>query len=186
MAQFHHIMFGQVLYEDGLSYQEILDAEERIRTLLQEVLSLCGATHVDFDSQADATLVECVFPQTDREFARDFCETIARRLGPGILARFLFLDRELTSLLGYFLGRGKWQEQVFTIPTPKEALSGRLITRDRSKPSREARVLDAPAPEPEPKKDSAPQAAPVQPEFDHATALRAMMDMLNRKGSVPE
>lgn len=179
MAQFHHIMFGQVLYEDGLSYHDVLNAEERIRTLLQEVLSLCGATHVDFDSQADATLVECVFPQMDREFARDFCETIARKLGPGILARFLFLDRELTSLRAYFLGRGKWEEQILTIPTPKEALSGRLITRDRSRPCRKARVLEAPDPEAE--KRNAPQPDPARSEFDHAGALQTMMDMLHRK-----
>ena len=40
MAQYRHVMFGHVLYEDGFSYQELLDAEERIRALLQEALSL--------------------------------------------------------------------------------------------------------------------------------------------------
>lgn len=146
MAQYRHVMFGHVLYEDGFSYQELLDAEERIRALLQEALSLCGASHVDFDSEADATLVECVFPDLDRELARDFCETIVRRLGSGVSARFLFLDRELSSLRCCFLGRGKWEEQAFSIPGPKEALSGRLIQRDRSQPSRAARMLETPEP----------------------------------------
>ena len=180
MAQYRHVMFGHVLYEDGFSYQELLDAEERIRALLQEALSLCGASHVDCDSEADATLVECVFPDLDRELARDFCETIVRRLGSGVSARFLFLDRELSSLRCCFLGRGKWEEQAFSIPGPKEALSGRLIQRDRSQPSRAARMLETPEPEPE-KHARASRAAPAREEFDHAAALRSMLDMLNRR-----
>lgn len=181
MAQFRHVMFGHILYDDGFSYQELLDAEERLRELFQEVLSLCGASHVDFDSQPDATLVECVFPETDREIARDFCETIVHRLGPGVSARFLFLDKELKSLLCYFAGHGKWEEQIFTIPTPKEALSGRLLKRDRSRPAREARVLDRPEPKPQ-KAAPAPRAPESeQSEIEHAAALRAMLDMMNRK-----
>ena len=127
-----------------------------------------------------ATLVECVFPDLDRELARDFCETIVRRLGSGVSARFLFLDRELSSLRCCFLGRGKWEEQAFSIPGPKEALSGRLIQRDRSQPSRAARMLETPEPEPE-KHARASRAAPAREEFDHAAALRSMLDMLNRR-----
>lgn len=179
MAQFRHVMFGHVLYEDGFSYQELLDAEDRIRTLLLDALSLCGAAHVDFDSEADATLVECAFPEISREDSRDFCETVVHKLGPGISARFLFMDRELSSLFCYFLGRGKWEEQAFTIPSPKEALSGLLIRRDHTPPARAARLLEAPAPEPE--------APEIHPELDaereraHADALRAMLELLNRK-----
>lgn len=120
MAQFRHVMFGHVLYEDGFSYQELLDAEDRIRTLLLDALSLCGAAHVDFDSEADATWWNAPFRKSHAKTHRDFCETVVHKLGPGISARFLFMDRDAFLPVRYFLGRGKWESRLSLFPVPRK------------------------------------------------------------------
>ncbi len=131
MTIFRCSMFGQVVYDDKLTYQELLDTEARVTALIQNALEECGAQHIDFTSEADALLLECLFPDMDHAAHRALCNAIIRQLGPGVLARFLFVDRRMDDVVFYFLGRGKWQEQTFIVPAPREALSGWVVRQER-------------------------------------------------------
>ncbi len=132
MAIFRCSMFGHIVYDDKLTYQELLDTEARVTALMQNALEECGAQHIDFAPEADALLMECLFSDMDRAAHRVLCDTVIRQLGPGVLARFLFVDRRMDDIAFYFLGRGKWQEQAFSVPTPREALSGRVVRQERN------------------------------------------------------
>lgn len=157
MAIFRCSMFGHIVYDDKLTYQELLDTEARVTALMHTVLEECGAQHIDFTPQADALLVECLFPDVDRDVNHDLCDAVIRHLGPGVLARFLFVDRRMDSAVFYFLGRGKWQEQALSIPAPREALSGWVVRQER-KPLHPRHV---PATPPPPDETSPASPAPV-------------------------
>lgn len=131
MAIFRCSMFGHVVYDDTLTYQELLDTEARVTAVMQSALEECGAEHIDFTPQADALLLECLFPDPDRNLGRALCDAVIRQLGSGVLARFLFVDRGMDSVVFYFLGRGKWREQPLSVPAPREALSGWVVRPER-------------------------------------------------------
>lgn len=141
MAIFRCSLFGHIVYDDKFTYQELLDIEARVSALVLQALEECGAQHIDFTSQADSLLVECVFPELDRDNNHTLCDMIIRQLNPGVLARFLFVDRQLDGAVFYFLGRGKWQEQAFSVPGPREALSGWVVRQER-KPAQPRRTED--------------------------------------------
>lgn len=142
MAIFRCSMFGHIVYDDKLTYQELLDTEAHVSAVMLRALEECGAQHIDFTPQADSLLMECVFPDLDRDHNRALCDMVIRQLGPGVLARFLFVDRQMDSAVFYFLGRGKWQEQALSVPGPREALSGWVVRQER-KPAQPRRKEDA-------------------------------------------
>jgi hypothetical protein len=124
-------MLGHILYDDRLTYQELLEAEARVVAVMQAALEERGGRHVSFVRQADSLLMECLFPQADRELNHALCDEVISRLGPSVLARFMFVDRQMESVVFYFLGRGKWHEQALSIPDPFRALSGWVVRQER-------------------------------------------------------
>ncbi len=146
MAHFACTMFGHILYDDSLTYQELLETEARVMAVMRAALEECGAHHIDFAAQADSLLMECVFAQVDREINRTLCDAVIRHFGSSVLARFTFVDRAMDSVVFYFLGRGKWKEQALSVPTPKEALAGWVVRQERRpSPDRVAdRIADNP------------------------------------------
>lgn len=131
MAIFRCSMFGQIVYADAFTYQELLETDARVTAIVQDALEQCGAQHINFTAEADALLMECVFADMDRAARHALCDRIIQQLGSGVLGRFAFMDRRLDSVVFYFLGRGKWQEQAFSVPAPREALSGRMVRQER-------------------------------------------------------
>lgn len=131
MAIFRCSMFGQIVYADAFTYQELLETDARVTAIVQNALEQCGAQHINFTAEADALLMECVFTDMDRTLHHALCDRIIQQLGPGVLGRLVFMDRRLDSVVFYFLGRGKWQEQAFSIPAPREALSGWMVRQER-------------------------------------------------------
>lgn len=131
MATYGCVMFGHILYDDKLTWQELIETEARVTRLMQSALEEVGARHIDFIAQGDALLVECVFPEVNRETNQALCNAVIRDLGASVLARFMFVDRQMDSTVFYFLGRGKWQEQALSVPGPKEALSGWVVRQER-------------------------------------------------------
>ena len=105
MAIFRCSMFGHIVYDDKLTYQELLDTEARVTALMQNALEECGAQHIDFAPEADALLMECLFSDMDRAAHRVLCDTVIRQLGPGVLARFLFVDRRMEEITFYGPGQ---------------------------------------------------------------------------------
>lgn len=131
MATYGCVMFGHILYDDKLTWEELLKTEARVTRLMQGALEEFGAHHIDFISLADALLVECVFAEVDRDTNHALCDAVIRELGSSVLARFMFVDRQMDSTVFYFLGRGKWQEQALNVPGPREALSGWVVRQER-------------------------------------------------------
>lgn len=180
MAIFRCSMFGHILYDDKLTYQELLATEAHVTAVMLRALEECGAQHIDFTPQADSLLMECVFPDLDRDNNRALCDMVIRQLGPGVLARFLFVDRQMDSTVFYFLGRGKWQEQALSVPGPREALSGWVVRQERkpAQPRRVANTAPVPATAPmapvepvQPDEAAAPSAPVVPEETTNAGAL---------------
>lgn len=131
MSIFSCTMHGHIMYDDNITYQELMETEERVKVNMRAALEECGGQHFDFTPQADSLLVECVFPEVDREKNRAICDSVIRLFGSTVLARFMFVDKQMDGVVFYFLGRGKWHEQALSIPGPKEALSGWVVRQER-------------------------------------------------------
>ena len=177
MAIFRCSMFGQIVYADAFTYQELLETDAQVTAIVQDALEQCGAQHINFTGEADALLMECVFSDMDRATHHALCDKIIQQLGPGVLGRFVFMDRRLDSMVFYFLGRGKWQEQAFSIPAPREALSGWKVRQERKpipprQPSRQENREPAPAATDSAPGGETPQGSPdAQPKGEnHAQA----------------
>jgi len=135
MATYRCIMFGQILFDDKLTWEELHSTEARLTSVMETVITDCGGRHIDFTPLADALLGECVFPEVDRDNNHALCNTLIRQLGPHTLGRLMFVDRQMDSTVFYFLGRGKWQEQALSVPGPKQALSGWVVRQERKNPT---------------------------------------------------
>ena len=134
MGIFHCSMFGHIVYDDKLTYQELLDLEDRVTVTIRTALENFGAQYLEFSPQADALLLECLFPEMDRRINTALCDALIRQLGAKVLARLAFMDRRMDHVAFYFLGCGKWKEQVLSIPHPREALSGRMVRQEHKLP----------------------------------------------------
>ncbi|MCH5277014.1 MAG: hypothetical protein J1E80_04170 [Desulfovibrionaceae bacterium] len=163
MAIFRCSMFGQIVYADAFTYQELLETEARVTAIVQDALEQCGAQHINFTGEADALLMECVFSDMDRAAHHALCDRIIQQLGSGVLGRFAFMDRSLDSVVFYFLGRGKWQEQAFSVPAPREALSGWMVRQERKPvPPLQSRRQESKTPAPAPEGHDSANGEPLQ------------------------
>ena len=57
MAIFRCSMFGHIVYDDQLTYQEVLDTEARVPALMQNALEERCAQHTDRAPEAAALLM---------------------------------------------------------------------------------------------------------------------------------
>lgn len=127
MAQTHSEMFAHFLYDQALSYAELLEREAELIGTMQSTFEDVGGVHVDFSPTGDALAVQCIFSAHDEGLFHRVCDGVSPLLRNDVEGRILFVDKSLGTLHLYLLADGHWREGVLRVPGAREGL-GRCWT----------------------------------------------------------
>jgi hypothetical protein len=124
MAQYHYEMFGNLIYGEALTYEELIEHEQSLRGALSAYLRDSGASHIDFQPLGDALSMQCIFAADQR--AEDFetvADAVARLSGQHMEGRLIFLCRDLNTLYCFFFVNESCQGGRLTLPSPHQGLA---------------------------------------------------------------
>lgn len=129
MGRYQCEMFGQFIYGDILTYEELQDVEALFVPRLDELLQQAGAAHVDFTPTGDILLVQCVFEAQKTYIFRKLAQELAALLPEAVRGNLLFLKKDLSVQHLYWLEAGSWREEERTLPeSAPEHLPVRQVT----------------------------------------------------------
>lgn len=109
-------LFGRLSYDEGLTYEQLLEAEAGLTIALEELLLRAGAAHLDFTPLGDALLFQCAFEAHKLYVYRKIAQETAGMLPWGVTGRLLCLDKSLDALHVYWIQTGQWQEEERPMP----------------------------------------------------------------------
>ncbi|SDF99729.1 hypothetical protein [Desulfovibrio legallii] len=109
-------LFGRFSYDESLSYEALLDAEEQLTGRLEALLQRAGAAHLDFTPLGDALMFQCAFAEHKPYVYRKIALETAALLPQGVRGRLLCLHKDFSALHLYWLEPGQWQEEARDLP----------------------------------------------------------------------
>ena len=125
MAKFRYEMFGHLVYDDSLTYEELIAREEQLTTEFSARLKGMEASHIHFEPQGDALYVQCVFAEKDANDFESVCHSLCELVGKEVAARLLFVGKELDGLWCFFIHNGLCQTAELCLPSPRLGLARR-------------------------------------------------------------
>ncbi|MDR2054265.1 MAG: hypothetical protein LBQ10_00105 [Desulfovibrio sp.] len=124
-------LFGQFTYDEALSYEELLAAEQALISDLENLMLRAGAEHPDFTPMGDMLLCQCAFGTHKLYVYRKFAHEIAGILPPGVTGRLLCLEKNFRSLHVYWIQPGQWEEEERPVPpAPPPGLKIKRVNRN--------------------------------------------------------
>lgn len=125
MNKFQCELFGHFIYDESLTYQELLDMESRFIGSARALLEGRNAWHIDFTPMGDGLAVQCAFSVYEEDFFGDICADLHQNLPPGMEGRLLFIDKCLAALHVFHFNHEKWLGKPLGIPSVRQALAMR-------------------------------------------------------------
>lgn len=123
-------MYGQIIYGDQLSYEELLDIEGWLIRSTQDLLVRAGGEFIDFNPFGDGLMFQCALPGHKLYICRKVAMSLAEILPDHVDGRLLFVEKSLETSHLYWIQPGSWQEEDRTIPTvAPEHLKKHQVTR---------------------------------------------------------
>jgi hypothetical protein len=116
MARYMTELFAHILYSPSLSYHDLLEREEELKTFWGLLAEMRGGEYLHFEAQGDALLVQCVFPAYGEDLFHALCDALAGRMNGDMEARLLFVSKDLSLLHLYVVSRGRWRESLLRLP----------------------------------------------------------------------
>ncbi len=116
MASFTTELFTQFIYSPELSYQDLLEREEELKTFLARIIEEHGGEFTHFEALGDTLRAQCVFSEYGEELFHEFCDKLAPALDNQVEARLLFVSREMDFLHLYGIRDGQWTESCLSLP----------------------------------------------------------------------
>jgi hypothetical protein len=122
MAKYRYEMFANLIYSDALTYEELIEHEQRLTPELTTYLQEMGGTFIDFQPLGDALYVQCVFAEQDAKIFDDIGEAVAGLAGAHMEGRMMFFGRDLGRLYCFFLADCRCQGGRLSLPLPREGM----------------------------------------------------------------
>jgi hypothetical protein len=123
MAQFSYEMFGNMVYDEALTYEELIEREPMLMAELTDSLRDFGASHIDFRQLGDALYMQCAFTEQEESNFQHIADTVAKLAGQHMEGRLLFLCRDLDSMDCFFFVNEVCQGGRLTLPSPHQGLA---------------------------------------------------------------
>lgn len=123
MTRHRSEMFAHFLYDQALTYTELLDREAELMASMQHVFDKTGAAHVEFTPTGDALGVRCSFRAQDESLFHSVCDAVTPLLRHDVQGRLLFVDTSLDIIHLYLLAEGTWKEGALQLPGARDGLS---------------------------------------------------------------
>ncbi|MCR5813620.1 MAG: hypothetical protein K6G15_03895 [Desulfovibrio sp.] len=109
-------IFGNFLYDESLTYDELLHTEETLTYAIEDLLKRAGAEHVDFTPMGDSLMLQCCCQGHKIYIFRKLACELAEILPPKISGRICCLSHALNTCHVYWLRKNTWQEASLAIP----------------------------------------------------------------------
>jgi hypothetical protein len=122
MAKYRYEMFGNLIYGDTLTYEELLAHEKKLIAELTAYLTATGASLIDFQPLGDALNVQCVFAGQDAKTFEEVGAATAELMGGDMEGRLMFFGRDLGRLYCFFMAESRCQGGRLSLPFPQEGL----------------------------------------------------------------
>ena len=109
-------LFGHLVYAESLTYEQLLDIEERITQDIESILESAEADHVDFTPIGDALFFQCSFSAYKQYIFRKIACDLVQILPAGISGRLFCLSHTLGYYSLYYVQPAEWRENRVMIP----------------------------------------------------------------------
>lgn len=109
-------LYAQFSYGEQLSYEELLEIEDRLIAAVQDVLVRAGGEHLDFTPLGDCLMVQCAFEAHRLYVFRKISMHVAGFLPEHVTGRILCVDKRLDASHLYWVQPGRWEEEDRSIP----------------------------------------------------------------------
>lgn len=103
-------VFGQLLYDESLTYEELLEIEKQLINRVNEILQWAGAVHIDFTPHGDDLLFQCAFEAYSGPVFQDIAQNLAAVLPAKISGRIMGVDKNDFDTHIFWIRPGVWQE----------------------------------------------------------------------------
>lgn len=123
MAKYRYEMFGNLVYGETLTYEELIEHEQRLMAELTAYLQSIGGSHVDFKQLGDALYIQCLFAEQDAKNFEEVGETVAAMIGRNVEGRLVFFGRDLGRFYCFFMAEGQCEGGRLALPFPRQGLA---------------------------------------------------------------
>ncbi|MBQ7456759.1 MAG: hypothetical protein IJS54_04060 [Desulfovibrio sp.] len=116
-------IFGHFIYDESLTYDQLLSVEDAFIEAVDAILERADAENIDFTPMGDSLMLQCNCIGHKLYIFRKIACDLAEMLPQTISGRLVCLSHSLTICHIYWLHPKKWEEQSFLIPkVPPEGL----------------------------------------------------------------
>lgn len=109
-------IFGHFVYDESLTYEELLHVEDNFISSIENLLLRAEAEHIDFMPLGDALMFQCDFTGHKLYIFRKLACELATLLPDKISGRMCCLSHDLEACHLYWLRPNEWQEQSIAMP----------------------------------------------------------------------
>ncbi|MDE5833071.1 MAG: hypothetical protein K2H64_08820 [Desulfovibrio sp.] len=109
-------VFGEFTYSQSMSYEDLLNNEQKLLENLDRIFLDAGAEYLDFTPLGDILKLQCGFETHDLDLFQEIARKIAGVLPGKVRGRLVCLQKNLNSFHIYWLTSGQWQEADIELP----------------------------------------------------------------------
>ncbi len=109
-------IFCHFVYDESLTYDELLKLEDRFIQEIGDLLERAEAENIDFTPLGDSLMVQCCFNGHKVYIFRKIACDLAESLPHTISGKLVCLSHSLDACHIYWLHSKKWEEQTLPIP----------------------------------------------------------------------
>ncbi len=117
-------IFGHFIYDESLSYDQLLSMEENFIDAIETLLERAEIANIDFTPMGDSLMLQCKCIGHKVYLFRKLACELVEMLPPKISGRLVCISHGLNACHIYWLQPKKWDEQ--TIAIPNEAPDGMM------------------------------------------------------------
>lgn len=119
MPKFRTELFGQLIYDPEISYEDLLPLEEELISLVTARLEDFRGRFITFESEGDRTYFQCLFQDFGEEMFAEISKALKNltggkggsedqgNLNGRVECKLFFVDKELSAVYFYALNKGK-------------------------------------------------------------------------------
>jgi hypothetical protein len=128
MPKFRTELFGQLIYDPEISYEDLLPLEEELINLVTARLEEFRGRFITFESEGDRAYFQCLFQDFGAAMFANISKSLKNLtvgkgglgglgdLGGRIEGKLLFVDKELSAVYFYTLNKGKLAGRKVELP----------------------------------------------------------------------
>ena len=107
-------IFGNFVYDESLTYDELLHTEETLTSAIEDLLKRAGAEHVDFTPMGDSLMLQCSCQGHKIYIFRKLACELAEILPQKISGRICCLSHGLDTCHVYWLNKMPGRKSVWS------------------------------------------------------------------------